>query len=28
MGAAGRAWAEERWSWTTIAATFEDLLQN
>jgi len=26
MGRAGRAWAEERWSWTTIAATFEDLL--
>jgi phosphatidyl-myo-inositol dimannoside synthase len=27
MGAAGRAWVEERWSWTTIAATFEDLLE-
>ncbi|TFV61941.1 glycosyltransferase family 1 protein, partial [Blastococcus sp. CT_GayMR20] len=26
MGRAGRAWAEQRWSWTTIAATFEDLL--
>ena len=23
MGAAGRAWVEERWSWTTIAATFD-----
>jgi len=27
MGAAGRAWVEERWSWTTIAATFADLLE-
>ena len=27
MGRAGRAWVEERWSWTTIAATFEDLLE-
>jgi phosphatidylinositol alpha-1,6-mannosyltransferase len=26
MGAAGRAWVEQRWSWTTIAATFADLL--
>jgi phosphatidylinositol alpha-1,6-mannosyltransferase len=26
MGAAGRAWVEERWSWTRIAATFADLL--
>ena len=26
MGAAGRAWVEERWSWTTIAATFDRLL--
>jgi phosphatidyl-myo-inositol dimannoside synthase len=26
MGAAGRAWVEERWSWTTIAATFGELL--
>jgi phosphatidyl-myo-inositol dimannoside synthase len=26
MGAAGRAWVQERWSWTTIAATFADLL--
>ncbi len=26
MGAAGRAWVERRWSWTTIAATFGDLL--
>ncbi|MGY1804605.1 glycosyltransferase family 4 protein [Blastococcus sp. SYSU D00922] len=26
MGKAGRAWVEERWSWTTIAATFADLL--
>ena len=23
MGAAGRAWVEQRWSWTTIAATFD-----
>ncbi|WP_448623938.1 glycosyltransferase family 4 protein [Geodermatophilus sp. URMC 64] len=27
MGAAGRAWVEERWSWTTIAATFAGLLE-
>jgi phosphatidylinositol alpha-1,6-mannosyltransferase len=27
MGAAGRAWVEQRWSWTTIAATFSDLLE-
>ncbi len=27
MGAAGRAWVEERWSWTRIAATFDGLLQ-
>jgi phosphatidylinositol alpha-1,6-mannosyltransferase len=27
MGRAGRAWVEQRWSWTTIAATFADLLQ-
>ena len=26
MGAAGRVWVEERWSWTTIAATFADVL--
>jgi phosphatidyl-myo-inositol dimannoside synthase len=26
MGAAGRAWVEQRWSWTSIAATFADLL--
>ena len=26
MGAAGRAWVEQRWSWTTIAATFDELL--
>jgi phosphatidylinositol alpha-1,6-mannosyltransferase len=26
MGLAGRAWAEERWSWTTIAAALDDLL--
>jgi phosphatidylinositol alpha-1,6-mannosyltransferase len=26
MGAAGRAWVERRWSWTSIAATFADLL--
>jgi phosphatidylinositol alpha-1,6-mannosyltransferase len=26
MGRAGRAWVEQRWSWTTIAATFADLL--
>jgi phosphatidylinositol alpha-1,6-mannosyltransferase len=27
MGAAGRAWVEQRWSWTTIARTFADLLE-
>jgi phosphatidylinositol alpha-1,6-mannosyltransferase len=27
MGAAGRAWVEERWSWATIAATFAELLE-
>jgi glycosyltransferase involved in cell wall biosynthesis len=27
MGAAGRAWVEQRWSWTAIAATFAELLQ-
>jgi phosphatidyl-myo-inositol dimannoside synthase len=27
MGAAGRAWVEQRWSWTTIARTFGDLLE-
>jgi phosphatidylinositol alpha-1,6-mannosyltransferase len=27
MGAAGRAWVEQRWSWETIAATFAELLQ-
>jgi phosphatidylinositol alpha-1,6-mannosyltransferase len=26
MGAAGRRWVEERWSWTSIAATFADVL--
>jgi phosphatidyl-myo-inositol dimannoside synthase len=26
MGAAGRAWVERSWSWTTIARTFGDLL--
>jgi len=26
MGRAGRAWVEERWSWTTISATFAELL--
>jgi phosphatidylinositol alpha-1,6-mannosyltransferase len=26
MGAAGRAWVEQRWSWTTIAATFAGLI--
>ena len=26
MGAAGRAWIEQRWSWTTIAETFAELL--
>jgi phosphatidylinositol alpha-1,6-mannosyltransferase len=27
MGAAGRAWVEQRWSWTTISATFAGLLE-
>ncbi|MGY1687989.1 glycosyltransferase family 4 protein [Geodermatophilus sp. SYSU D00867] len=27
MGAAGRAWVERRWSWTTIAAQFAGLLE-
>jgi phosphatidyl-myo-inositol dimannoside synthase len=27
MGAAGRAWVEERWSWTRIATTFAGLLE-
>ena len=27
MGAAGRAWVEQRWSWATIAATFAGLLE-
>jgi phosphatidylinositol alpha-1,6-mannosyltransferase len=27
MGAAGRAWVERQWSWTTIARTFADLLE-
>jgi phosphatidylinositol alpha-1,6-mannosyltransferase len=27
MGAAGRAWVEQRWSWTTIATGFADLLE-
>jgi phosphatidylinositol alpha-1,6-mannosyltransferase len=27
MGAAGRAWVEQRWSWTTIAAGFGELLE-
>jgi phosphatidyl-myo-inositol dimannoside synthase len=27
MGAAGRAWVEQRWSWTTIAARFAELLE-
>jgi phosphatidylinositol alpha-1,6-mannosyltransferase len=26
MGAAGRAWVEQRWSWTTIAGTFAAVL--
>jgi phosphatidylinositol alpha-1,6-mannosyltransferase len=26
MGAAGRAWVEQRWSWTTIAGTFAGVL--
>jgi phosphatidylinositol alpha-1,6-mannosyltransferase len=27
MGAAGRAWVEERWSWARIGATFAELLE-
>jgi phosphatidylinositol alpha-1,6-mannosyltransferase len=27
MGVAGRAWVEQRWSWTTIAADFTALLE-
>jgi phosphatidylinositol alpha-1,6-mannosyltransferase len=27
MGAAGRAWVEQRWSWTTIAQTFAAVLE-
>ena len=27
MGRAGRAWVEQRWSWTTIAAGFAGLLE-
>jgi phosphatidylinositol alpha-1,6-mannosyltransferase len=27
MGAAGRRWVEDRWSWTSIAATFDWLLE-
>jgi phosphatidylinositol alpha-1,6-mannosyltransferase len=27
MGAAGRAWVEERWSWATIATTFAEVLE-
>jgi phosphatidylinositol alpha-1,6-mannosyltransferase len=27
MGAAGRAWVEQSWSWSTIAATFAGLLE-
>ena len=27
MGTAGRAWVEQRWSWTTIADTFAELLE-
>jgi len=27
MGAAGRTWVEDRWSWTRIAATFAELLE-
>ena len=27
MGAAGRAWVQQRWSWTTIAETFDEILQ-
>jgi len=26
MGAAGRGWVEQRWSWTTIGGTFAALL--
>jgi phosphatidylinositol alpha-1,6-mannosyltransferase len=26
MGAAGRRWVEQRWSWSTIAAIFGELL--
>jgi phosphatidylinositol alpha-1,6-mannosyltransferase len=26
MGAAGRAWVEQRWSWASIADTFAGLL--
>ena len=26
MGAAGRTWVEQRWSWATIARTFTDVL--
>jgi len=28
MGRAGRAWVEQRWSWTTIAATFAGVLES
>jgi phosphatidylinositol alpha-1,6-mannosyltransferase len=27
MGAAGRAWVEQRWSWNTIAETFDRILE-
>jgi phosphatidyl-myo-inositol dimannoside synthase len=27
MGAAGRAWVEQRWSWATIAETFGRILE-
>jgi len=27
LGSAGRSWVEQRWSWTTIAATFAELLE-
>ncbi|HZB22009.1 MAG TPA: glycosyltransferase family 4 protein [Blastococcus sp.] len=27
MGAAGRAWVEQRWSWTRVATTFAELLE-
>jgi phosphatidylinositol alpha-1,6-mannosyltransferase len=27
MGAAGRAWVEQRWSWTSIASTFAEILE-